>query len=98
MIIQFQQSGGVAGIRRPALTIDTSTLPAAEAGQWHALVADAGFHELPDSADPGPTRDAFSYHVTVESDGRRHVVRTTDASAPPALRPLLDALRQAGRR
>jgi hypothetical protein len=61
-------------------------------------VADAGFFGLPDSADPGPARDALAYHLTVEADGRRHSVRTTEASAPPHLRPLLDELRQAGRR
>jgi hypothetical protein len=97
VIIQLQQSGGFAAVRRPPVTIDTSSLPAADADRWHRLVADAGFFDLPASADPGPARDAFAYQVTVEEGGRRHSVRTTDAAVPPALRPLLDQLRQAGR-
>ena len=97
VLIKFRQSGGVAGVPRPPVVIDTAALPAGEAGAWQELVAGADFFALPATTPAGPARDAFAYEITVEADGRSHSVRTTDATLPPALRPLVDRLRAAGR-
>jgi hypothetical protein len=96
MRIEFQQSGGVAGIRRPAVTIDTASLPPEEAGKWHELVTAADFFNLPAASSAGAARDAFSYRITVEADGRRHTIQTHDAAASPSLRLFIDRLRRAG--
>jgi len=97
MKIHFEQSGGfVAGIRRPPVSIDTAALPADAAKAWHDLVAAADFFNLPPTSSPGPARDAFSYRITVESEGKQHTVQTQGGSAPSALSPLIERLRQAG--
>jgi hypothetical protein len=92
--IEFRQSGGVAGIARPPRTIDTETLPAADANLWHELVAGADFFQLPAAFPAGPRRDSFTYVVTVEEGGRRHTVRAGQGDGPPSLDRLLDHLRR----
>jgi hypothetical protein len=97
MRIHFEQSGGfAAGIRRPTVTIDTATLPPDEAKTWHDLVSAANFFNLPATTPPGPARDAFSYQITVESEGKKHTIRTQGGSVPGALSPLIERLRQNG--
>lgn len=101
MHISFERSGGLAGMRVTA-GIDSDTLTDAEAHELKQLVDQAGFFEL--SARPGPPgaagpgADQFVYRVTVATEGRQHTIETTDAAAPPALRPLLVWLTQAARR
>jgi hypothetical protein len=95
MRIEFRQSGGVAGIARPPLKIDTASLPADEAQKWHDLVAAADVFELPPASPVGPRRDAFSYHIKVEEGGRSHIVQTHYGAGSPALDALLERLRQA---
>jgi hypothetical protein len=97
MKIQFQQSGGVAGISRPAVTVDTTSLPPDEAKQWHDLVAAADFFSLPSVTPPGPHRDAFSYRITVEDGGQQHSVQTTSGMAASSLNPLIERLRHGGK-
>jgi hypothetical protein len=94
MKIELRQSGGVAGIIRPTRTIDTDTLPEAEASRWRDLVAAADFFRLPTSIAAGPRRDAFTYVVTVEEQGRSHTVQTQQGADFPALDRLIEQLRQ----
>ena len=56
MRIEFLQSGGVAGVRRAPLIIDTTSLPTEEARRWHNLVAAAEFFNLPSASLPGPRK------------------------------------------
>jgi hypothetical protein len=98
MRIHFEQSGGfVAGVRRPSVTIDTAALPADEAKAWHDLVAAADFFNHSATSSPGPARDAFTYRVTVEGEGKQHTVETQSGAVPGGLSPLIERLRQAGR-
>ncbi|MGH7548131.1 MAG: protealysin inhibitor emfourin [Gemmatimonadales bacterium] len=97
MNISFERSGGVAGMRVTA-AINSDTLPDAEASELKQLVDRAGFFDLPASSGPSGGADQFVYRVTIETEGRRHTVETTDAAAPPALQPLLAWLHQAARR
>jgi hypothetical protein len=99
MKIHFEQSGGiVAGVRRPPVTIDTETLPPADAKQWQDLVAATDFFNLPTKSPPGAARDAFAYHITVEADGKRHSLDAQGKAVSGALASLIERLRQSGLR
>ena len=97
MRISFERSGGFAGLTLTA-ELDTASLPADDADQVQKMVEAAGFFQLPASI-PAAARgaDAFQYVVTVEDQGRRHTVRTTDLAAPDALRSLLQHLTKVAR-
>ncbi len=98
MRIHFERTGGFAGMGMAA-TIDTGSLSQEEAAQLRDLVEAAGFFDLPAEVT-GPERgaDRFLYRLTVEMEGRRHTVRTSDAAVPAALRPLIDWLTKAARK
>ncbi len=97
MRIQFERTGGFAGMRL-AVTIDSEALSQEEAIRLRELVDAAGFFELPEEiTTPTPGADRFLYTLTVEVEGRRHTVRTSDAAAPAALRSLIDWLTKAAR-
>ncbi|TSA05263.1 MAG: hypothetical protein D4R81_00490 [Nitrospiraceae bacterium] len=92
MKIQFERTGGVAGLRLIA-TVHSDALAPEEARKVQAMVQEARFFDLPSTlshAQPGA--DRFQYTVTVEIKGRRHTVEIADGAAPPRLRPLLDWL------
>jgi len=92
MHIEFERTGGFAGMRLKAV-VQTESLPAAEARELHALIADADFFNLPHViTSPNPGIDQFRYQVTVEKDKQRHTVQTSDVAAPNTLRPLLRRL------
>lgn len=98
MRIEFERSGGVAGLRLSA-TIESDSLPNQEADDLCKLVEDAGFFDLPaDITSPKAQPDQFVYAVTVETEARRHTVRVDDSTAPARLQPLLDWLSRAVRR
>jgi len=97
MRIHFEQSGGfVAGVKRPPVTIDTGNLPPDEAKTWHDLVTAADFFNTSATIPAGTARDAFSYQVTVESEGKQHTIQTQGGPVPSRLAPLIERLRQSG--
>ena len=92
MKIQFERTGGVAGLRLIA-TVDAGALALEEARKLQAMVEEARFFELPSTlSHVQPGADRFQYTVTVEIQGRRHTVEIAEGAAPPRLRPLLDRL------
>ena len=92
MRIQFERTGGVAGIR-VAATIDTESLSSEEARELREMIDAARFFDLPAFiASPTPGADQFQYKVTVEAEGRQHTVEVGDASAPESLQGLLRRL------
>jgi hypothetical protein len=95
--IEFERSGGYAGLRRPPVTISDDSLSADEAAAWRRLVESSDFFGQPENPPRGPGADQFQYRVTVEMGGRRHTVRVSEGSIPPALQPLIERLKQAGR-
>ena len=92
MRIEFERSGGFAGMRLRA-TVQTTALPAEEAREIEALVLAADFFNLPRVLSaPRPGADMFCYEVSVADGERRHAVRADDAAVPPSLQPLLRRL------
>jgi hypothetical protein len=91
MRVEFRREGGFAGIPLGAV-FDAESLSAEDAGTLRELMEAADFFNLPATTTPARGADRFQYVVTVEADGKRHTVRTTDAAAPEPLRTLLDFL------
>ena len=92
MKIEFERTGGIAGLRLTA-TVHADALAPEEARKLQAMVEEARFFELPSTlSHVQPGADRFQYTVTVEIQGRRHTVEIAEGAAPPRLRPLLDRL------
>ena len=85
MRIQFERSGGFAGVTRKA-SIDTTRLPPAEKAQLEALANAVDFGQIP-PPKPGPSADRFQYRLTI-----RKTASFADGQVTPQMRPLLDRL------
>jgi hypothetical protein len=96
MKVQMKRSGGVAGLLRPPLAVDSDALSAEEARKLHELVAAADFFNLP-ARGPIPPRgaDRFHYTLTVEAGERTHQIQICEGEVPDSLQPLLDWLHEA---
>ena len=95
MKIDFRVEGGLAalpGLATP-VTIHCDTLPLPESERMHELVRRAGFFALParDASPPAP--DARAYTIGVDDGARSKTVTVREPIANPALRDLIDALR-----
>ncbi len=92
MRIQFERTGGFAGMRLAA-TIDTATLPADQANTLSGLIEAAHFFDLP-AQIPAPPQaaDQFQSRVTIEAEGKRHTIEAGEGGASPALQALLQQL------
>lgn len=92
MRIEMERTGGFAGMRVQT-TIDTETLPPEQASELESLVETASFFEMPTGASTPPRgADSFYYRISIEAEGRKHTVETSDEVAPETLRPLLRRL------
>jgi hypothetical protein len=91
MRIEFQRSGGFAGLRL-ATTVDVDKLPADEAAELKRLVDAADFFRLPATLKATRGADQFTYRLTVEAGNRQHTVEVSENAAPESLRPLLQRL------
>lgn len=92
MRIEFERSGGFTGMRIH-ITIDTETLPSEQAKELESLVDAAGFFELPAIVStPSSGADRLNYRISIEAEGKKHTIETSDAVAPDSLRPLLRRL------
>jgi hypothetical protein len=91
--VRFERSGGIAGmptVRR----IDSESLSEKKRADLRNLIDRAGFFGLPEEIPGSPRPDEFLYTITIEIDGRRHTVRTTDTAAPEQLKPLIEWLNE----
>jgi hypothetical protein len=95
MRIQFERSGGFAGITRKA-SVDTSRLPPAEKAQLESLVNAVDFDRIP-PPKPGPSADRFQYRLTISDGARRKTASFADGQVTPQMRPLLDRLLELAR-
>jgi hypothetical protein len=97
MRIRFQTSGGLAylpGLQRP-IEIDVDAFEASVQAEWHRLVLAARFFELPATVGrlAKGAADQTTDTLTVEQDGRTHVVRVVASGGDEALQALLRAVR-----
>ena len=96
MKISLSQHGGLAAginLRLPPKTVDTATLGAHEARDLERLVDDALAAPSP-PARPKNARDAQTYRVTVEKDGRETVLTQSDGSLSDEFAKLLGWLQK----
>ncbi|GEM_PF-919026 len=94
--VRYERSGGVAGMRTTNL-IDSKSLSREEAKHLRDLIDQSGFFGLPEEILGPPRPDQFLYGITIEIDGRKHTVHTTDTAAPAQLKPLIEWLNEAAR-
>ncbi len=100
MYIRFKRSGGFAGLQGPGQVIDLDSrqLPAEEASQLEALIAQARFFDQPVKASgKAPAPDGFQYDLSIEDAGRNHAIQVSDGALPPELAPLVQWLDRAAR-
>jgi hypothetical protein len=94
MQITFERSGGFAGLITTS-TIDTASLPPAEANRICHLVEVANFFELPRAIAQDHLPDCFQYHLTIQAGAQRHTVTVGESAMPETLKPLIDCLMEA---
>lgn len=95
MKVTLETYGGLAAVgdlRRRPQVLDTDTLPEDTAAELVRLVTAAV--ATPDTDRAEPARDAMSYTVTVQDDGRVTVLEQSDAAMTPAFAALLALLRK----
>jgi hypothetical protein len=91
----LSRSGGVAGLRKPPLVVDSSDLRDDQVAKLEGLLERSRFFDLPSDLEPrASVPDAFGYELSVLDDnGREHTVSFDMASAPQPLEELVSALR-----
>ena len=99
MRIDFEFSGGFGGLfaAEPlGYRADTDALPQEQRDRLLSLIAESGILDL-EAAPPagaGPQRDVFNYRLILGEGADAKAFAFDDAGAPPAVRPLLNALRE----
>ena len=95
MRLTLTRSGGFAGLMRPPVTLDTSTLPPAEARKIESLLESAQFFQLP-SVGAAPTQpDRFQFTLTVEKpDGAKHSATFEEQDASKDLQEIIRRLQK----
>ena len=90
MRLTLTRSGGFAGLMRPPVTLDTSTLPPAEARKIESLLESAQFFQLP-SVGAAPTQpDRFQFTLTVEQpNGTSHSATFAEQDAGAELKEII---------
>ena len=92
MHIQFERTGGVAGMRL-TITIDSDSISSEDAAALRDMIHSASFFELPAKSQKSQSgADRFQYKVIVEIDERRHTIEIEESAVPASLRPLLNWL------
>jgi hypothetical protein len=92
MIIQYERSGGFAGMR-VKVNVDTNSLPPETTQSFYQALASARFFELPDKlAATTLGADQFTHHLTIDDENRHHAVEMTDSAVPDSLQPVLRKL------
>jgi hypothetical protein len=99
MRIDFRADGGLAafpGLSAP-VTIHCDALPPPENERVRELVRRAGFFALPPGERHPGTLDARSYTIAIDDGSRCRTVTVREPIADPALRELVDTLRDKAR-
>jgi len=97
MKIIIKTSGGFANIAR-TVSVDTATLAPQEAADLEAQVTAGGLRDLPRVLRaPNPGADRLTYEITLDDQGRRHVVQADEAAVPERLHRLIEHVRSLAR-
>lgn len=83
--------------RRVSLALNLGDLPPAEAQTLRKLLDEADVFSLADSPASDSARDVIHYLIRIEADDAMHTVRTSDASMPDRLQPLVQELSRLAR-
>jgi hypothetical protein len=95
--IQFERTGGFAGIRFAA-DFKPEDLSDEQSRELFELLDDIDFDDLPvRMIDEEGVADGFTYSITVESKRKKHTVVTGDSSAPEKMQDLLQLLTRIAR-
>jgi hypothetical protein len=90
--IEFERSGGFAGIRLQA-SLDTQELDSEEASSVEGMIEAVNFFELPERLQTNSGgADRFQYKLTVAADWVTHSVVMGEADVPKVITPLIDRL------
>jgi hypothetical protein len=89
--IHFKRSGGILGDELET-EIDLNQLPDAESQEFMQMLTQTNFFRIPQNLIHQATPDEYEYTIAVEAGNTQHTVHASDASAPEALRPLLERL------
>jgi hypothetical protein len=91
MKVTLAKYGGfAAGIFRPPLIVESSTLAAADTAELSILVVAVKAARAAQGSEPGQTRDAMSYTITIEETGDETTVITqSDTNMSPAFADLM---------
>ena len=94
--VQFERTGGFAGIRFAA-DFKPEELPHDQSKELFDLLDDLDFDELPEQLLDDGVVDGFTYSITVETTKRKHTVVTGETSAPEKMQELLQLLNRIAR-
>ena|SRR6266542_3448597 len=96
MKLTLTRSGGFAGLMRPPMTLDTSTLPAAEARKLESLLESARFFQLPSVRAAPAQPDRFQFTLTVETpEGAKHSATFEEQDAGTELQEVIRRIQKA---
>jgi hypothetical protein len=93
MRIELRVQGGFAGLRRPAIVVETEDLEPGKARELETLAA-----ELPAGGKPARGADLMRYDVLVDDASGRRSATFFEPEVPDRVRELLRLARDAGRR
>ena len=96
MRIDFHAEGGLAafpGLAKP-VTLQCDALPPDERAHLTDLVRRADFFALPLQDPHGGSPDTRAYTIAIDDGARCRTVKVREPIANPALRDLVDVLRQ----
>lgn len=91
MNISYERTGGFAGMR-VTLSLDSDSLPAAEADALQKLISESDFFNLMENQSDRSQNDGFQYTISVRAEGHYHILHLTDGSIPDKLQPLVSEL------
>ena len=94
--IRFERSGGFTGIITDK-TVDSLQLKKNEIIMLKGMIEDAHFFSLPAGKTTASHPDIFSYKITIESAGRKHMVEFSQESVPEGLQDLVQYLNKKAR-
>lgn len=91
MHIQFERTGGFAGMRL-AVELTEDDLSEDELKALQTALQQADFFELPQKSTGGGQPDRFIYQITIESEARSHTIEMGEGDIPEKVQPLIQQL------